>query len=376
MKNIFNISKLLIIKDLAVNAFVLISFLFIGGQIFKDEKYSLTPISPVRIRLLCGIIAGVLGGTLMFFGMNVNQIVVIDFRYFAIIIAAIYGGAFSSTVAGLIIVIFRMLLFGINKQSMVMSTAIVLISVGCGFISKLSIHKKKKWLYMIAFSCISFLMGILLLLTDKTIFYEVFLIYLISTIILGIMLYYLTEYINKSNLLIRRLKEASSKDFLTGLNNVREFDSLFNDLSQKAIKKKEKLSLIFIDIDFFKKINDTYGHSAGDAVLSELGILLNITCRSFDIISRNGGEEFSVLLIDCPGEQALEVGERIRKAVENHEFVLPAGEKINITISVGAATYPDTTGYIEKLMENADTALYAAKRSGRNKVLLYSYCYS
>lgn len=242
----------------------------------------------------------------------------------------------------------------------------------CGFISTLVIHKKKKWLYMIVLSLISFLGSIYLVLHNKTMLWEIFLLYTTSTIILGVIVYYLSEYINNSNLLLIRLKDESSKDFLTGLNNVRKFDSLLNDLAQKAIERKEKLSLLFIDIDYFKKINDTYGHSAGDAVLSEIGVIFNRTCKSFYIISRNGGEEFSVLLLDCPSVQAVEVGERIRRAIESHEFTLPTGKKINISVSIGVATYPDTTVNIEKLMEDADTALYEAKHSGRNKVLLFS----
>lgn len=360
------------IKDLLTNAFILISFLFIGGQVFKDEKYVLTPSSPIRVRLLCGIIAGISGGTLMFFGMKVNQALVIDFRYFAIAIAAIYGGVFSSVVTGLILITFRILFFGMNNNTVVIAAVIAVISMACGFISKIVTQKKKKWLYMILFSFTSFSTGIVLLLKDKSILYEIFPIYVISTIILGVMVYYLSEYINESNLLLRKLKAESSKDFLTGLNNVRSFDSLFNDLAKKSVERKEKLSFLFIDIDFFKKINDAFGHSAGDIVLSEMGSLLNRTCRSFDIISRNGGEEFSVLLIDCPSDQAVAVGERIRGAVENHEFILPKGENIHITVSVGAATYLDTTVNIEKLIEHADTALYKAKHTGRNKVILFS----
>ncbi len=123
-----------------------------------------------------------------------------------------------------------------------------------------------------------------------------------------------------------------------------------------------------VDIDFFKKVNDTYGHIEGDIVLKELGLILSENCRHFDEVSRIGGEEFSVLLPDCAYPRAMQIAERIKDAVKIHTFTLSTGVKIHITISIGVASYPETIQDIEKLMEKADTALYAAKRSGRNRV--------
>lgn len=365
---------LFVIKQILNNAFLLISFLFIWGQFFKDKKRLLTPTSPVRIRVLCGIIGGVLGAFLMSFIVKDQNAIPVDFRNLAIIISAIYGGCLSSFITGGLLSIFTLVPFSMSRKSLIPSTIMFLISIGCGFISKLNISKVKKWIYMIAYSLILQYIFIIIfhkpnIATDEH--NKIFIIYIAFTIIFGIIVYYLSEYINKSNLLLIKFKEDSSRDFMTGLNNAREFDHLFNDLSRQAIEKKEMLSLIMIDIDFFKKINDTYGHTSGDEVLKQFGAVLKKTCRPFDVVSRNGGEEFSVLLINCTGEQSEEIGERIRKAIEKYEFILPAQRKINITISVGIAIYPDTVNNIEKLKECADIALYEAKRTGRNKVIQY-----
>jgi diguanylate cyclase len=169
----------------------------------------------------------------------------------------------------------------------------------------------------------------------------------------------------------RKLKNEATVDFLTGLNNVRQFKKDFYNFAQQTIRKGENLSLLYLDIDYFKNVNDTYGHSSGDIVLRNLAIILRNTCRSFDIISRNGGEEFSVLLLDCSASHAFRIAERIRKNVDANKFYVTDKSIINVTISIGVTTYPDITNNINNMIKNADAALYEAKRTGRNKVCMY-----
>jgi diguanylate cyclase len=123
-----------------------------------------------------------------------------------------------------------------------------------------------------------------------------------------------------------------------------------------------------IDIDFFKRVNDTYGHSAGDMVLKQLSGILISSCRSFDIVSRKGGEEFTVILLDCNYEHAFEIAERIRKNVEDYYFIIDDSKKVSITISIGVSSYPSRTDNSNELLHEADNALYSAKRNGRNQV--------
>ncbi|MGB8954485.1 MAG: GGDEF domain-containing protein [Tumebacillaceae bacterium] len=164
------------------------------------------------------------------------------------------------------------------------------------------------------------------------------------------------------------MEKLVKTDALTGLFNVREFAETLSRSMRHAHLRGEKLSLLLVDIDFFKNVNDTYGHPAGDEVLKELGKVLVSVCRSFDIVSRNGGEEFSIILPDCPFSHAIEIGERVRSAVSRHPFFLPNRECITITVSIGVATYPETAANSEGLIQLADDGLYHAKRTGRNKV--------
>ena len=208
----------------------------------------------------------------------------------------------------------------------------------------------------------------LLLIKDSIILLHTLAYFWLSSLIIGTVAYYISNYMNTSIKLLDRLEHESTIDFLTGLNNVRQYDNALNESFLNVINRKEHLSILIIDIDFFKKVNDTYGHLAGDAVLRQLGTVLSTSSRSFDIVSRIGGEEFSVILPDCPTNQSMEVAERLRLAVELHGFILPDETKINICISIGCATYPDNVKSLENLAHEADTALYAAKHSGRNKV--------
>jgi diguanylate cyclase len=192
--------------------------------------------------------------------------------------------------------------------------------------------------------------------------------YCVSYCFVSAITYLYVDYSLSANKHFRRLQNESSKDFLTGLNNVRQFDSVFNDAIKYAREKHENLSLLIVDIDFFKKVNDTYGHMEGDNVLKDLGKILAQSCRSKDEVSRNGGEEFTLLLYDCPNSKAVQIAQKIRTQVEAHPFVLSNGLQISITVSIGVSSYPETTNEIEKLIEKADSALYNAKRTGRNKV--------
>jgi diguanylate cyclase len=164
------------------------------------------------------------------------------------------------------------------------------------------------------------------------------------------------------------IEKASNVDFLTGLHNVRHFDKTLNDYAITAKHTHTNISLLFIDVDYFKKVNDTYGHINGDIVLKGLSKLLVLLSRNDDVITRKGGEEFTVLLAKCGLEEAVAVAERIRAEIEKQVFISTAGENIKITVSVGVSSYPETTPDEDKLAEQADIALYKAKRTGRNKV--------
>ena len=179
-----------------------------------------------------------------------------------------------------------------------------------------------------------------------------------------------TDYIIEIINIYQKLKKEATKDYLTGLNNVRQFNESFKKISSLTIRKGDKLSILLIDVDYFKNINDTYGHDAGDTILKELAKIFIDTCRDYDVISRMGGEEFSVLLLNCPKIKASKIAEKIRKKAENTDFYISDNKAIKITISIGISSYPELTNKIDNLIKDADTALYEAKNSGRNRVLI------
>ena len=135
-----------------------------------------------------------------------------------------------------------------------------------------------------------------------------------------------------------------------------------------ARRYKQSFSLIIVDIDFFKKFNDTYGHQAGDAVLKQVAQTLKKISRTTDYVCRYGGEEMCVILPNTNAEEALHSAIRMNKAIEEKEFQLNNSETGKVTISVGVATFPDNAQSAQELIEQADKSLYYAKNNGRNKV--------
>ncbi len=162
-------------------------------------------------------------------------------------------------------------------------------------------------------------------------------------------------------------------DGLTRLFNHRHFYELLENEFQRTNRYMSQMALIMIDIDFFKKVNDTYGHPVGDDILKEISEVISREVREVDVIARYGGEEFTVLLPQTDIERAKAVAERIRSAVEGHSFRTPEG-KIKITISLGVVGFPacPVDNQME-LVQLADAALYEAKKKGKNRVVVARY---
>ncbi len=354
-------------KDLFLNGTILISFIALVNQFIRDLDFS--PASNIKLRLLGGVITGILGCILMIFSVEVMPGVIVDFRNIAIILASIFGGSVTSILAGLIIGAFRLLWFGVSESSMMAFLVVLIMGIGCPLITYKVRSKKIKCLYLTMFNVLISSIAFIVLVQDHMILLQLLLSYNIGCLIITFILCLFINNLATSNRLFKKYKNESSIDFLTGLYNVRQFDKTYNDITSRIIENDERLSLLFIDIDYFKKINDTFGHTEGDVILKEFGKLLLESCRDFDIISRIGGEEFSVLLLDCHPQQARKIAERIRSSVEKHAFSISNGKAVSITVSIGIATYPDTTINFNDLIKESDKALYEAKQAGRNKVV-------
>ena len=166
------------------------------------------------------------------------------------------------------------------------------------------------------------------------------------------------------------LRELAVIDELTGLHNRRFFDCRLSHELDRFERYRHPLSLVLLDVDHFKRVNDTYGHDMGDDVLRHLAGIGQALIRRVDLFARFGGEEFALLLPDTGPEGALVAAERMRKRVEETPVTID-GQEIAITISVGVSSTSDRfTGDAHGLIRAADQALYEAKRSGRNRVVV------
>ncbi|MGI0511342.1 diguanylate cyclase DgcA [Treponema denticola] len=173
--------------------------------------------------------------------------------------------------------------------------------------------------------------------------------------------------INNSQLL-----EMTTTDIMTHLKLKHYFFTLLMEhlyTINSSGEKKETLSILMIDIDFFKNINDTYGHAAGDIVLEEVAKIIKSCTRNADTAARYGGEEFVVMLNNTAASAAMAVAERIRKSVEE-KSIMYDGKKINVTISIGVSSYNFDLESAKSIVERADKALYESKQNGRNHVTL------
>jgi diguanylate cyclase (GGDEF)-like protein len=169
-------------------------------------------------------------------------------------------------------------------------------------------------------------------------------------------------------LLLKRVEALSVTDDLTLLYNSRYLNQVLRRETKRASRSGRPLSLLFIDLDGFKAVNDTHGHLFGSRALVEAAAVIRQSARETDVVSRFGGDEFALVLPDTGGEGAYAVGERIRERIAAHRFLSADGLDIHLTGSVGVATLPDVAASAEELVQAADKAMYLVKESGKNGI--------
>jgi diguanylate cyclase (GGDEF)-like protein len=171
--------------------------------------------------------------------------------------------------------------------------------------------------------------------------------------------------------LIDALVDLSSRDALTGLANRRSFELALSREIDRVARSGEPALLLTLDIDHFKRVNDTHGHVAGDLVIRAVGRALAETVRPMDLVARVGGEEFAIVLPNCPAAFGPQVAERIRTRVARQPVQIAPGEHVNVTVSVGGAFAPQWVRTTARLwMDRTDLQLYRAKSEGRNRCCL------
>jgi two-component system cell cycle response regulator len=175
-----------------------------------------------------------------------------------------------------------------------------------------------------------------------------------------------------ADLLKARLEESvemAITDGLTGLHNRRYMEGHLKTLVSQSVQAGRALSLLVADIDFFKSVNDTYGHDVGDHVLREFARRFRRNTRGIDLACRLGGEEFVIIMPDTDLARAIQVGERLRATIAGDPFPIAGNKELRVTASVGISTLENREDTPETLFKRADRALYAAKREGRNRVV-------
>jgi len=177
------------------------------------------------------------------------------------------------------------------------------------------------------------------------------------------------RYTEQLRLSVQASIEMAVTDALTGLYNRRYLETHLGHLVEHSVNRSKALSVMTLDVDYFKAINDTHGHDVGDRVLQELAARIRSNIRNVDMACRTGGEEFVVVLPATDMSLAVKIGERIRKAVASKPFNAGAAQPLNITASIGVASLEGLEDKVEDILKRADQALYRAKREGRNRLI-------
>jgi diguanylate cyclase (GGDEF)-like protein len=173
-----------------------------------------------------------------------------------------------------------------------------------------------------------------------------------------------------NSVLHRSIRDMARTDGLTGLLNHRTFMEKLSDEYKRLGRDPRPFSILLVDIDFFKKVNDTYGHPIGDVALTRVAGVLRDVVRGSDFVARYGGEEFAVGMVDTDSRGAQQMAERVRHLME--KTTITAGKnEFQVTLSIGVASFPLDSRKVEEIVGLSDEALYHAKRTGRNRVCLY-----
>lgn len=186
----------------------------------------------------------------------------------------------------------------------------------------------------------------------------------------GIVVDAFNEMTLKRKLVEEELIDLATRDGLTGLYNHKFFYTTLEKEIIRADRYNDEISMLLIDIDYFKKVNDTYGHRAGDTILKSLSQRLSTRSRTTDTLCRYGGEEITMILVKTNITDAQVIAEEIRLLIEKEPFVIEDGTPISITVSIGVSTYSERAKEASVIVSNADDALYKAKENGRNRVCI------
>lgn len=354
-----------VLIDVIINFCILFTFAILIYIPFQNRLNIYIPSSKYTPFIL-GILSGFTGCLLMLTSINISDVVIMDGRMAVIALSGVLGGPFATIISGTIIGVFRIFMYGYSTSALIAGSSTIIAGLIIGVWSWKRAMTFQNVSYFFGYSIIqtSLVIGFLGNWTFET--WVTIMSFILYSIISFSIIYFILKQLRNLFEKIKHIEELSITDYLTGLNNNRKFQ----EYAQKLLVKNEEFSLLLLDIVYFKKVNDTYGHPVGDEILKELALRIKDVSYPFGgIASRNGGEEFSVLLPNTTNEKSLEIAHLIGRAIEDNVFQVSSGEKLNITISGGISTFPQNAVTLHDLYKLADEALYLAKTTGRNKIV-------
>lgn len=357
-----------ILKDFYIDTIILLSTVLMAYALLKDKHARL---SAAAVTLL-GVAAGFFSCLMMVFGIRVAPGIIVDFRNIPLMLTAIYCNLPATMIVAVMIGAARMFLIGGQAGAVSAVFTALTNALLCGLIGRSKLDSRHQWIMAtLGFLSVTFV-ALYFTLRDKGQFASIVAAYTIAHVIVLALLSQLLQKLKSDSILRAQLRLDSHNDPLTGLYNLRFFRNSLAELLAHARRHRQPLALLYMDIDYFKNINDTWGHDGGDRILTDVARMLKEHCRAADILSRNGGEEFSLLLPRCSATQAQAVAQRIREQIAGHDFYVAQAKAIHVTISIGVAAFPQHAADGQQLLQYADSALYDAKRVGRNAVCVYA----
>lgn len=353
-----------IVNAFFINLCILFTLFTISFLPFRNRP-RMTPSSPLKGRVLLGVQAGIVSFILLLNALPLEGIL-IDLRAIPITLAVLFGGWVSGTVAGILFLIGRFFMvtdgFYLGFYLAVSTMVVLVISL-----SLLRLKLDNTRTTLLIFTTVSSILfnAATYYALPLELFYPVLIAYTVMSYVGACAAYRLLIELRRHFENVQHQQQMARTDALTGIANRR----LLNEAMANLTVEAEEYALILVDIDHFKRVNDTYGHDVGDDVLRELGMLLVTESEERHLVGRFGGEEFLIIMPNAKKDEVTRLAESIREKVSTFAFETGAGT-LHITVSLGACHSNDIE--VDSVLKHADEALYHAKESGRNRFILAS----
>ncbi len=358
-----------ILYDLLHNLTLLMSGFYLLGKL---SPHPITVDSKRSVRILYGISLSLLSWMLMQLTIEPVPGVLVDLRHIPVIVAAYFAGPLPTAIVTIVIILYRFSI-SLNSSAYAAALFITLIAVGTSLLVKwLPIYSKRTFTLVTVYATVLHGIVLIYVLADSKLIMDILSVVLPASFISSWLALVITRDIRLTKQSMRTWQQTAQRDFLTGLHNFRAFTDHFDDLKQQTILQQHEVALITVDIDHFKHVNDTFGHEAGDEVLRQFASRLRDGVTDAGFISRNGGEEFSVLVEQLTDVKVLALAEQLRERIATSPFQLSNGTQLPLTASFGVAHFPKSTSQIQQLVTDADVTLYHSKQNGRNRVTLFT----